>query len=246
MTGEALRLDEQGEIATITLTRPDRGNRIDTVLLRELERVCNHLEDAPPGTLGRALVLRAEGADFSLGIDFEAFDKSRPPDVHGFAKWEKSVVRFERLPLATLGALHGRVEGGGLQLALACDLRIARRDTVLRLPEVHHGYLPGMSTFRLAKMIGLGRARRLILTAAPVTADEALAMGLVDAVVDDLDVGVNEALATLGPVHPVAVEMGRRLLLESYADTYEDAIGHFLAAQDRCIRQTEFLRNLRK
>jgi hypothetical protein len=68
---------------------------------------------------------------------------------------------------------------------------------------------------------------------------------LVDAVVDDLDAGVNDALASLGPVHPVAVEMGRRLLLESFADDYEDAIGHFLAAQDRCIRQTEFLRNLK-
>lgn len=245
MTGETLRFDEQGEVSTITLTRPDRGNRIDAGMLRELERVMNGLEDAPPGRLGRAVVLRAEGPDFSLGIDFQAFDKSKPPDVHGFAKWEKSVVRFERLPLATIAAVHGRVEGGGLQLALACDLRIARRDAVLRLPEVQQGYLPGMSTFRLAKMIGLGRARRLILTAAAVPAEEALAIGLVDAVVDDLDAGVGEALAALGPVHPVAVEVGRRLLLESFADDYEDAIGHFLAAQDRCIRQTEFLRNLK-
>lgn len=240
---ETLTYEERGDIATITLDRPDAGNRIDVAFLKDMERVCHHLEDR---SACRVVVLRANGDDFCRGIDFDAFDPNKPLDIHGFAKWEKLVVLLERLPKATIAALHGRVEGGGLQLALACDLRVARADTTLCLPEVHAGFLPGMATFRLAKYIGVGRARRMLITAERVAAAEALTLGLVDRVVDGLDDGVAAAVASLGPTHVVAIEMARRLLDESFAEPYEDAIGHFLAAQHRCISQAEFIANLRK
>ncbi len=240
---ESLRYAEAGDVATITLARPDRGNRIDVRLLKDLERVCHHLEDA---SACRVVVLRADGPDFCLGMDFQDFAPDEPIDIHGFAKWEKLVTLLERLPKVTVAALHGRVEGGGLQLALVCDQRVALQGTTLRLPEVHMGFLPGMATFRIAKYIGLGRARRMLLTAAALSAEEGLSYGLIDEVVADLDAGIAATVASFGPRHVVAVEMARRLLNESFAEDYEDAIGHFLAAQHRCVTQTEFLETLKR
>lgn len=233
-----LRYAEHGATATITLARPEQGNRIDVAFLRDFEAVCHHLADISPCEI---VVIRAEGPDFCLGIDFDAFKPDTPIDIHGFAKWEKLVRLLERLPKVTIAALHGRVEGGGLQLALVCDQRVTTPGTTLRLPEVHHGFLPGMATFRLAKYVGLGRAKRMLLTAEAVGAEEALRIGLVDAVEADLDAGIAAAVASFGPVHVVAVEMARRLLNESFAEDYEDAIGHFLAAQHRCVSQPAFL-----
>jgi enoyl-CoA hydratase len=243
MDTETLRYAESGDVATITLARPDRGNRIDVQFLKDFERVCHHLEDA---SACKVVVIRADGPDFCLGIDFGDFEPTAAIDIHGFAKWEKLVSLLERLPKVTVAALQGRVEGGGFQLALVCDQRVALRGTTLRLPEVHMGFLPGMATFRLAKYIGLGRARRLMLTAQALRADEALGMGLVDDVVDDIDDGITQTIASFGPRHVVAVEMARRLLNESFAEEYEDAIGNFLAAQHRCVTQTEFLETLKR
>jgi enoyl-CoA hydratase/carnithine racemase len=239
---ETLRVLEDGRVATITLARPAHGNRINVTFLKEFQRVCHHLEDHSTAPV---VVLRADGPDFSLGIDFRDFAVDRPIDIHGFAKWEKLVTLLERLPKATLAALHGRVEGGGLQLAMVCDQRIALPGTTLRLPEVQMGFLPGMATFRLAKYIGLGRARRLMLTARAVAADEGVSLGLLDEVVSDLDVGIDATIASFGPIHPVAIEMARRLLSESFHDSHEDAVGHFLAAQHRCVMQSAFLETLR-
>jgi enoyl-CoA hydratase/carnithine racemase len=85
-----------------------------------------------------------------------------------------------------------------------------------------------------------------MLTAQALRADEALGMGLVDDVVDDIDDGITQTIASFGPRHVVAVEMARRLLNESFAEEYEDAIGNFLAAQHRCVTQTEFLETLKR
>jgi enoyl-CoA hydratase/carnithine racemase len=102
-----------------------------------------------------------------------------------------------------------------------------------------------MAVFRLAKYIGLGHAKRLVLTGAEVTADEALGLGLVDSV-GDLASGLAAALDSLGPKHAVAATLARRLLLESFHTEPEDAIGNFLAAQHRAISQTAFLDTLKK
>jgi enoyl-CoA hydratase/carnithine racemase len=236
---ETMRFTETGEIATISIVRP----RIDLAFLTEFKAVCHHLEDASDC---KVVVLRGAGADFCLGIDFEAFDPAKPIDIHGFARWEKLVVLLERLPKVTVAALHGRVEGAGVQLALVCDARIATPDATLRLPEVHLGFLPGMATFRIAKYIGLGRAKRLMLGARSLGAEEAVGLGLLDEVVADLDAGIDDTIASFGPIHVVAVEMARRLLNESFHDSYEDAIGHFLAAQHRCVGETAFLDTLKK
>jgi len=191
---ETIAFTEEGDIATVTLNRPSVGNRINVAFLREFQRVCEYLEDH---SQSRIVVLRGAGDDFCMGIDFGDFNPQQPIDIHGFAKWEKMVVLLERLPKVTIALLHGRVVGAGMQLALACDQRIALEGTVFQIPEVHMGFLPGMAVFRLAKYIGLGHVKRLLLTAEEWHASSALEWGIVDRIAADLQEGLNARVASL-------------------------------------------------
>lgn len=230
---------EQGDVATITLTQP----RIDMRMVRDLTIIADHLEDDS----GCAFVIfRGANGCFSKGIDFTDFRPDEPMDIHGFGKWEKICSRLERLPMVTIAAMEGPVVGGGVQLALVSDMRIATGTTTLQLPEVHMGFLPGMATFRLAKYVGLGRAKQLIIQGREIDAHKAAAIGLIDDVVYNLDDGIARAIEGFRPVQPVAAALARRLLNESYAAQYEYAIGHFLAAQQRAISQTSFLETVKK
>ncbi len=239
---ETLRYDESGEIATITLARPG-GNRISMRMVRELSRVCDHLEDE---SAAKVVVFRGDGGSFSEGIDFQDFDPNKPMDIHGFNKWEKCCTRLERLPKSTIALVDGPAVGGGLQIALVCDQRVATPRSTFQLPEVQMGFLPGMATFRFAKYVGLGHAKRILLTSPTLSAEEAASLGLIDRVDEDLDRSLTECIEALGPNHNVAVELTRRLLNESFHTSYENAIGHFLAAQHRAISQTAFLETLKK
>ncbi len=235
---ETLRYEEAGDVATIWLERP----RITMAMVRELTAICDHLEDE---STCQVVVLRGRQGQFSSGIDFEEFRPEMPMDIHGFNKWEKVCVRIERLPKITVAALEGAVIGGGVQLALVCDARLAVAGTTLQLNEVRLGFLPGMATFRLAKYIGLGQARRLIMQCPIVPAAEAVALGLLDEVVPQLDAGIAATIERFRPIHPVTLELARRLLNESFATDFEDAIGNFLAAQHRAISQTAFQQTIK-
>jgi len=243
---ETLRFEVAGDVATLTLDRPG-GNRINIRMLRELTAICDHLEDSVSegGAPAKVVVIRGAGGVFSQGVDFEDFHPDRPVDIHGFNKWEKVCTRLERLPMATVAVVDGAAVGGGLQIALVCDLRVATPRATFQLPEVHMGFLPGMATFRLAKYMGMGRARRFMLTCETLDARAACDAGMIDRVDEDAEAGLAWAMESLGPNHPVAVHLTRRLLNECFATTYEDAIGHFLAAQHRAVSQTAFLETLR-
>lgn len=237
---DTLRYEERTSVAYVTLLR----DRVDVRMVRELGRVSEHLEDDAEDV--RAVVFRGSNGTFCRGIDFRDFDPNGDFDIHGFNLWEKICVRIERLPKATVALLEGEVKGAGVQLALVCDARLALPTANLQLDEVHQGFLPGMATFRLAKYIGLGRAKRLIMRCPVIGAEEAKELGIVDEIVSDPEAGIDAAIRSFGPIHNVAVELSRRLLNESFGTTFEDAIGHFLAAQHRSIRQTAFLETVKK
>ncbi|MEL6348319.1 MAG: enoyl-CoA hydratase/isomerase family protein [Myxococcota bacterium] len=241
---ETLRYEERGDVATVWLLRP----LLNMQMVRELTGVCDHLEDESGC---KVVVFRGTDGRFSQGIDFEEFRPDKPMDIHGFNKWEKVCVRIERLPKITVAALEGAVIGGGMQLALVCDARLAAGDLQMQLNEVRLGFLPGMATFRLAKYVGLGHAKRIIMQCPVLSAEEALRLGLIDEVVgagsrDDLDAAVAATIARFRPIHPVTVALARRLLNECYAAEFEDAIGHFLAAQHRAVSQTAFRKTVQQ
>ena len=239
MEFKTLDLELEGKVARVFLNRPDKHNAIDITMVSELRKVIHHLEDS-----GNAEVvfLGARGDDFCSGIDLSDFAPDDVPDIHGFNRWEKVCRSLERLPALTIAVTRGECAGGGLQLALACDIRVGATDSRFHLHDVRMGFIPGMGTFRLAKFIGLGRARRMALTGRQVDGTEAERIGLIDHVADPARLWdkAQEALDEFGHLNIHAVELIRRLLDESFEFSWEEFLGHFLAAQDRTIRKEEF------
>lgn len=240
-TWTRVRLEERGAVCHLALHRPEAGNRIDVPMVRELEEACHYLEDDSPSSL---VVVRGSGGVFTEGIDLGEFSLERPPDVHGFHRWEKALQALEKLKKATVAVLEGPCRGGGVQLAMACDVRLATRSARLAVDEVKLGFLPGLGTWRLPRFIGLGRARELVATGRTLTGDEAREVGLVDRVCaeDELDAALDRTLADLLPVNGTPLALARRLLGEAFSESYETALGNFLAAQARCLATEPFLR----
>ena len=236
---QTIRYEEDGDIARITLAQP----RINMAMVRELTAVCDHLEDT---SACKVVVLQGQDGRFCDGIDFAEFRPDQPMDIHGFNKWEKISTRIERLPKAIIAVLEGPAKGGGAQLALVADAVVAHPKATIQFDEVHQGFLPGMATFRLAKVVGLGHAKRIIMQCPTLPADEAHSLGLVSAISENVEDALAQTIEAFGPIHNVAVTLARRLLNESFSTEFENAIGNFLAAQHRAIHQTPFLETIKK
>lgn len=242
---ETLKTEKQGKVVVATLHRPDDKNAINMQMVNELADLMDRIEDLNDVSV---LVLKGNEDAFSCGMDFHAFTPGKKTDVHGFNKWEKMCRQLERLNKFTVAAVLGECTGGGLQLLLTCDARIAGNRASFTLNEVKQGFLPGMATFRLAKFVGLGRAKDLVLTGRTLKAEEARDWGILDRVCEpaELDQAVKATVEDLLPLHPAALEMARRLLTECYENSYENFIGHFLAAQHRAINDEMFQKTLAK
>lgn len=239
MEFQTLDVEISGRIAHVWLNRPEVRNAINIKMVSELRKLCAYVEDE---TDVEVLFLGGRGTDFCSGIDLSDFAPDDTPDIHGFNRWEKVGRALERLPALTIAVMQGEVAGGGLQLALACDIRVGAPDSYYHFHDVRMGFIPGMGTFRLAKFIGIGRARRMALTGRKIGSEEAERIGLIDhlAGAEGLWDKAEEALAEFGHLNTHTVQLIRRLLDESFEFSWEDFLGHFLAAQDRAIRMEEF------
>lgn len=236
---KTLKVEKEGNVVTVYLDRPDTRNSINMQMVNDLTKLMDMVENANDVAV---LVLRGSNDVFCSGIDFRDFSLDKKQDIYGLQKWEKMCRRLERLNKFTIAAVEGECIGGGFQLVLLCDTRIAEKRARFCFNEVKLGFLPGMATFRLPKYIGLGRAKNLILSGSAIRADKALDWGLLDQVCEQTIFAetLKETIDGLLPFHPVALEMGRRLLNECYANSYENFIGHFLAAQNRAINSEAF------
>jgi len=242
---ETLRVTQDGNVVTAQLHRPESRNAINMRMVNDLSGLIDTIEDASDVAV---LVIRGNPDVFTCGIDLRDFAVHKKRDVYGLQKWERMCRELEKLNKFTVAAVQGECTGGGFQLMLSCDARVAERRATFCMNEVKLGFLPGMATFRLAKYIGLGRAKELIFTARRIRAKEAYRWGLVNRVCDQtsFEETVRETVRDLLPFHPVALELARRLLDESYATSYEDFLGHFLAAQHRAINSEAFDRLVAK
>lgn len=178
-------------ISTITMDNPP-NNEIDRDLLAKMNRAIGDLL-AQEADL-RVVLLTSKGGNFSTGIDYLRFKTMTREEAAQFAELGYRLLRqIEKLPVPVVVALKGETTGAGLGLALAADIRIASSDAVFSFPEARVGLPPIFgSSQRLYKTVGVGRAKELLFTGRQVYADEALKIGLVNAVVptDALD---NEA-----------------------------------------------------
>jgi enoyl-CoA hydratase/carnithine racemase len=177
----SIRLESRDGIAVVTLHRPEARNAINLEVVNEL-RAALDLAVRDAGT--RALILTGAGTTaFASGADIRELLRRRAIDaLRGINS--SLFLEIERFPLPTIAAVNGYALGGGCELALACDLRIASESARFGQPEVGLGIIPAAgATYRLPRLVGAGRAQELILTGRIIDAEEALRIGLVNRVV---------------------------------------------------------------
>lgn len=220
---ETLRFERAGNIGRLRLDRPDRLNAMTGELWDELRELGAVLRD---DTDLRALVVSGEGRAFSSGIDTSMFagafgdavasgssERGRVAEL--IMRTQESFSWLADAPFATIAAVHGYALGAGLQLALACDLRVFARGTTVGLLELQYGMMPDLGgTQRLPRLVGPGKAKELILTQAKIDAEEAHRIGLCERLVDgaDLDAEVIELARTIAAQPPLAVSGVKRAI----------------------------------
>ena len=224
-------------VAWITLDRPAVLNALDTELAATL---AEHAETAATDPEVGAVVLRGAGRAFCSGMDRTAMAAGSIGEAF-YRHWVRALNWLEDMPKVSLAVLHGYSIGGGLQLGLACDVRLAADDAVLGLGASRHGIIPDGAVLRLARIIGLGRAKELALFNEDVTPAEARAMGLVNWVCPaaEVDVTVARLLERLRHQAPTANAHIKRLLHESFHRDPRASIEDVMAAQHDCMESWE-------
>jgi enoyl-CoA hydratase len=204
----------EGAIAVLTLNRPDKLNALNAQLLGELEAALLALSADP--TVACAILTGAGDKAFAAGADIGAMVTMSTEQARAFSEVGHRVcARIEKAPFPVIGAVNGFALGGGCELALACDFLYASDKAKLGQPEVNLGVIPGFGgTQRLARRVGIGRARELCYTGDTVGAEEALRLGLVNAVVPhaDLLTRVREVAAKIASKGRLAVAQCKRVL----------------------------------
>jgi enoyl-CoA hydratase len=176
MSGSLVGLVKLGGIWTVTLNRPDKANALTEDMLRDLCEIMEGAEEA------RALILTGEGRIFSAGADLEAARAGLA--VSGL--WERLSGAIVALPGLTIAALNGTLAGGAMGMALACDMRIAVRGAKFFYPVMKNAFLPQPSDpARMAALIGPARTKLILMGGQKITADEALAFGLIERIVEE-------------------------------------------------------------
>jgi enoyl-CoA hydratase len=181
---ETLRIDVAGRVATVTIDRPEKRNALNTQVRRELIMALDALEGDPD--IRVVVVTGAGDKAFVAGADIGEFASRTPIEQRAAMEGRRVFDVLAAFPRPTIASINGFALGGGCELAMACDLRIAARSARLGQPEVNLGILPGGGgTQRLPRLVGMGRAMRMVLTGELIGAEEAERIGLVDVVVDD-------------------------------------------------------------
>ena len=205
-------------------------NAITSEMLGTIERAIDEL-----GETTRVLVLRGRGERaFSAGADVTDFTSGEPTLA---AEIQRIAGRIESAPVPVLAAIQGFCLGGGLELALACDLRFCTEDSKFGFPEIRLGLIPGGGgTQRATRLIGPGRAKSMLMSGDQVPAPKAQLWGLVEYVVDTLDEGVEQFGGGLASLSPFAMRELRTLLRGTRdAPSFEAE----LAAFTRCLRSDD-------
>ncbi|SFQ66748.1 enoyl-CoA hydratase [Nitratireductor indicus] len=204
---QTIRFHQEGAKAFLTFDRPDVLNALNNQMIAE---ALDAVRNLPSGT--RVLVVRGTGDKaFAAGADLEEMQRRTPWNEIDFGARRELARRLETAPFPTLAAINGYALGGGLELALACHLRIASATAKVGLPETRIGILPANGgTARLTRLVGRGRALRMILLAEHVDAMQAEQLGIVDWVVapeifDEEVSSIAHRLAKLAPVSARAI-----------------------------------------
>jgi enoyl-CoA hydratase len=222
MTYEILKTEVSEGIATVTLSRPQALNALNTRFFQEMDALLAEL-----GARGdvKVLIITGEGKAFAAGADIAEMAQKTQKEGQDFSRaGQKTFRSLELFAKPVLAAVNGFALGGGCELALACDIRIASAKAKFGQPEVNLGVIPGYAaTQRLPRLIGLGNALYLLLTAEMIGADEALRMGLVQKVVEPegLLAAARELAKAIASKGPNAVRLVKQVARKGFLMDFE-------------------------
>jgi enoyl-CoA hydratase/carnithine racemase len=233
-----LTVSVDGQIASIRLTRPERLNAFHYPAVRDLDAVTQLLEDEHDVRLVR---IEGEGRAFSTGIDLKELAAGNI-DVSYHPPWERALRRLETMDALVLCLVHGYAIGGGLQLALASDIRACTPSAEMGLPAIEEGIIPGLGTWRLARYIGLGRAKKMTILGNRVDGEEAHRIGLVDHLVEEET--AREEFGDLVERYMRGNSQGCRLskqaMLACFDMDYEEFLDYYMDLQAEAMTSEDF------
>src|SRR5437879_869426 len=235
-----IRLDVRGPIARMTFDRQH-------VLNAGNARFAAELGDAVATIAARSdvrvVVMTGAGRAFQTGVDLKAL-AAGALTLSDLVVWEDAMTAIERMDKLFIAAINGHCIGGGLQLALVCDYRLAVEDALLGLPAVKECLIPSMALYRLPRLIGLARAKELILLGEPITAREGERIGLVNRAVPppDFPKALDETVERFLALPPVSGTASKRLSTRAFDVDFETFRNEMNSALVACFESDEHQR----
>ncbi len=222
---QTLKVEKQNGVATIKINRPEALNSLNLQVLQDLSKAVDSVESDPEV---QVVVITGEGRAFVAGADIEQMSTKTPLEANEFSSFGAMVMRkIERMDKPSIAAVNGFALGGGCELAMACDMRIASDKAKFGQPEVGLGITPGFSgTQRLPRLVGKAKAIELILTADIINAETALGLGLVNKVTapEELMTEVMALAAKIMKNAPLAVRYSNLAIKRGLDTDLESAI----------------------
>lgn len=243
-----LKTETIGAICTLTISAPKSLNALNSTILGEIDAFIDTIDPSI-----RCLIITGDGEkSFVAGADISEMVRLDATQGNAFGKRGADVFRkIETLPFPVIAAINGFALGGGCELAMACDIRICSDNARFGQPEVGLGIIPGFSgTYRLAKLVGMGMAKQMIFTGKNIKSDEALRIGLVNAVYtpEALMPAAIELANSIIANAPIAVAYAKECINQEYDLTADEAIrfenemfGRCFATQDQKDGMQAFL-----
>jgi len=225
-----LNINKETKVTKLILNRPQRANALNLDFLAEINQALNETEN---DSNVRCIVISGAGANFCGGADVAAFASGKMDSVLRFSDSGQTLfTRLEIFPKPIIAAINGAALGGGLEMALACDLRIMNSKTQLRFPELSLGLMPGWGgTQRAIRLIGGTHAKEMVLLADPVMADKALEWGLVNYAVEPgkFEAFVDEIAQKLANGAPLAQKLTKAMFY--YGAQADQRTGAFIESE---------------
>ncbi len=237
MSEKAVLLEADGPVANIVLNRPRVLNAMNMEWVLAFEEAVQLVASMSEV---RVVVVRGRGRAFCAGLDLDMYSRELMPPGF-FEAQERGFHGLEEMDKITIAAIHGYCLGGGLQLAISCDLRVCSSDATLGLPAINEGLMPGMAPYRLPRLIGLGPACRLILSGQPIGPEEAHRLGLVDYLVpaERFEEGLAEVVSLYLKVPRTAAIASKRLMQRAFQSSFDEALAEARELLAGCLASPE-------
>ena len=230
MEPDRVSIEVADHVAVVSLARPEKHNALDAAMFEAIIGAAERLIDEP-GV--RAVVLHGDGRSFCSGLDLVSLmsaPEGLPAIIErlraGVPTWfQRAAYDWTRLPVPVVAAIHGNCLGGGLQIALGADIRIATPDARLSVMEIKWGLIPDMSITRtLPRLVSIDVAKELTYTGRVFSGDEALSLGVVTRVADDPLAAARQLAAEIAGRSPDAVQRAKRLYNRSWTSSARDSL----------------------